>query len=102
MSTALAPTAHRAPWKDRDEVFDRHGESIKAGTRVRIPAGTPIHGTFKAGHKTSGTSYSVLVDNVSPGYEDTSYAPGRPPEITWVGSGGYWHTCEALLVEALY
>jgi hypothetical protein len=96
-------TLTRSSWKDLDEVTDRRGEPIKAGTRARIPAGTPIHGTFKAHRKVAGTTYSVVVDHVAPGYEDPQEPRySRLPEITWAGTGGYWHRCDPSLVEALY
>jgi hypothetical protein len=89
---------------DRGPVFDRDGSEIVAGTRIRIPAGTEIGGTFAGAAKVAKRDYEVTVDRADPGWPATSphrYDQGREDQVVWAGSGGYWHSCSADAVEVV-
>jgi hypothetical protein len=83
------------------EVTDLAGRAISKGTRVRVPKGTVITGTFAESIKEAKTSRVVVVHRVSSGWEETRMVPGQVAEITWVGSGGYYHSCAASEVEVV-
>jgi hypothetical protein len=96
-----------------------------------IPKGTVITGTFPEGRKVAGRTYTVKVHGIDNGYEgycfcrtgadhgwtDEPEAPWpaplddghgkhcvrpRPAEVTWVGTGGYWHNARLadVLIDA--
>lgn len=93
------PGARRtgAPATTRTRRSVRVEDVIARGTRVRIPKGTRIWGTFPGRERTARRAYVVTVFHSSPvGYE----AYGTP-HITWVGAGGYWHEAAVADVEVL-
>ena len=70
---------------------------IPKGTKVRIPKGTVIWGTFKEGTKEAGRNQTVTVfDSTPKGYEQYG-----EPYIVWPGTGGYWHNARVEDVEIL-
>jgi hypothetical protein len=64
----------------------------RRGDRVRIPKGARITTTHPAGDRIAKRSQVVRVAQVFPAY------PGRPAEVSWAGTGGYW--CNATEWEA--
>ena len=76
---------------------------LKRGTKVRIPKGTYIWGTFAGHEKLAGRTYTVSVFDSSPGYPaDERYGiKGLPEHVTWPGAGGYWHNAALADVEVL-
>jgi hypothetical protein len=75
-------------------------DAVPKGTRVRIPKGTKIWGTFKGGRKVAGRTYVVTVDWSSP-KNHVGPTGNEKPELTWAGAGGYWHRCHVEDVEIL-
>ena len=67
------------------------------GTKVQIPKGTPLWGTFPGYRKVAGRTYTVeIVDSTAVGYEEFG-----EPYVTWAGSGGYWHHANLNDVEVV-
>lgn len=73
------------------------GKVIPKGTRVRIPKGATIRGTFPGPHKIAKRSYVVTVFTSTP----VGYEKHGTPYITWVGAHGYWHDADIADVEVL-
>ena len=77
----------------------------KKGEKVRIPKGTIITGTFPEGTKEAGRSYVVTVFDVDPAYpavlthSGSELYPGREAQVTWPGTGGYWHHARVSDIE---
>jgi hypothetical protein len=75
--------------------FPRHG------SKVRIPKGTKIWGTFPEHTKVAGRTYTVAIKAVDRGYPETPSYPGREDEVVWAGAGGYWHYAKLADVEVV-
>jgi hypothetical protein len=74
---------------------------IKRGDRVRILKGAIVYSMRPKGTKAAGRNFTVTVVSVGCGQNfpeghprhDKTY-PVRNPEVTWVGSGGYWQSAD--------
>lgn len=73
------------------------GDVIQRGTRVRIPRGTTVWGTFPGSPKVAKRTHVVTAFDSTPhGYERYG-----TPYVTWVGEHGYWHHAAITDVEVL-
>lgn len=67
--------------------------TVKPGDRVRVLKGAQIrslHPKWRGIVKHAGTTYTVTVSHVFPGY--VNYNVIHNTRISWAGEGGYW--CE--------
>ncbi len=77
---------------------------VSKGSRVRIQRGSLITGTHPQGDRRAGRSYVVEVHDVTAGYDYTDRRGERlhkPPQVCWVGAGGYWHYTDLENVEVV-
>jgi len=76
---------------------------FKKGDMVTIPKGTTIRSTSSRGTFVAGRTYKVKVHSVDNGsvayleYGQNTVRRPTPPEVRWVGTGGYW--CQASLID---
>ncbi len=75
--------------------------TIERGTKVRIPKGTVITGTFPDRIKEAGRTYTVTAHAFDKGYPESVIGEGREDRVCWVGAGGYWHYAAASDVEEI-
>ena len=104
MTTPTQPDAphDRTETARADPGVARVGNPFKRGQAVLIPAGTPIRSTQGGdkGRKNSGRNNTVTAYFVHGGHVDlwNDYGKGLGyvilPEVTWAGTGGYWHTVQ--------
>lgn len=64
---------------------------ISKGSRVSVPKGTLITGTFPGKAKRAKRTYTVTVFAYDVGYAESTLASGREDRVCWVGGAGYWH-----------
>jgi uncharacterized protein YjlB len=76
---------------------------IKKGDMVIIPKGTKYHSMKDGKYHTAGKSYKVKVDHVLCGAQwmDRDKEIIQNPEVSWAGSGGYWHRADINDVEKI-
>jgi hypothetical protein len=74
---------------------------MERGSKVRIPKGTVITGTFPEGIKEAQRTYTVRVHAFDKGYPESVISEGRVDRVCWVGTGGYWHYADASDVEEI-
>ena len=69
---------------------------FKRGDIVTIPKGTRYHSMKDGEYHIAGRTYKVKVDHILCGtdYMDHGKRITVNPEISWAGSGGYWHRCD--------
>lgn len=61
------------------------------GTVVTLRRGSVVRSTSPSKEEyTLSREQKVKVRNFYEGYPETCGYPGRPAEITWAGTGGYW------------
>lgn len=80
--------------------------AITTGSKVRIPKGIAITGTFIETKKMSKRSQVVVVDHILDAHSCPDCSEGRsgplhPAKVVWAGSGGYWYEAPIDLVEEL-
>lgn len=71
------------------------------GDTIRIPKGTRITGTFPGDPKIAGRTYTVTVFDSTAEYEGDAKFGKREAEVTWVGTGSYWHNARLADVELI-
>lgn len=76
-------------------------KTLPKGLVVKILKGAPVRTTAKGQDKLAGRSFRVTVHDAS--YWEACWWGDkviRPhQDVTWVGSGGYWHQCPIEYVE---
>lgn len=83
---------------------DKNGRQIKSGDSVQVPVGAVVTGTFPSLKKVAGRTHTVKVENTFSGWtkiSDHRDDGPRAPKVSWAGSGGYWHQCDASEVEVI-
>lgn len=91
-------------WKPYKEVYgEKKGNCelpfLEKGMKVRIPKGTPIWTTLASKEKKlAGKNQTVNIHDIFKGYICSGY-PERNPEISWAGTGGYWHHVDVNNIE---
>lgn len=69
---------------------------FKKGDIVIISKGTRYHSMKDGQWHIAGKSYKVKIDHILPGcqYMERGNLIVINPEISWPGSGGYWHRAD--------
>lgn len=74
---------------------------LQQGSKVRIPKGTVIVGTFPESIKEAQRTYVVTLKAFDKGWPESHMADGREDRVCWAGTGGYWHYAAASDVEEI-
>ena len=69
---------------------------IKSGDTILIEKGTKYHSTRDGKYHTAGKYYRVVVNHLIHGaqYMERDEKIVKNTEVTWAGSGGYWHRAD--------
>jgi len=69
---------------------------FKSGDIIIIPKGTRYHSMKDGEWHIAGKSYKVKINHILCGCQYTERGEMfiTNPEVSWAGSGGYWHRCD--------